>query len=327
MHSHISMLDRRSRHILKSWYPVGALVLLLLGSYAVFVVLLCIVNLIVRGWSVGLGIVFLSTYHVLLGMVIWSMIQTIRTAPGSPKELYSIHNPGDTVGEHRLYPFPYTSCILCKFPKPYRSAHCQTCNTCHLKMDHRCPWLNSCIGFYNYKYFYLFMFYIVLLGNFVAISLIIEGSYMLKRISDPQGYRDASGFDLGAYPYVFVIYGGIVLLIISTGTFVLVYHTYLISYNKTTIENIREADKSCYNRCLNRRPSHTPLYDPALYDIGLSRNWKSVMGSSYFFWPLPIRSVPKSSDFDLEASSTVLPGFMFPFDQAHPDSKLLTNKG
>lgn len=43
--------------------------------------------------------------------------------------------------------------------KPDRWHHCSIWNTWILMMDHHCPWLNNCIGFNNYKYFFNTIFY------------------------------------------------------------------------------------------------------------------------------------------------------------------------
>ncbi|KAG0280317.1 hypothetical protein BGZ96_001604, partial [Linnemannia gamsii] len=63
-------------------------------------------------------------------------------------------------------------CNVCKIVKPDRCHHCSECNRCVLRMDHHCPWVNGCVGFDNYKYFYLFIFYGSLASLWVVGSMI-----------------------------------------------------------------------------------------------------------------------------------------------------------
>lgn len=51
-------------------------------------------------------------------------------------------------------------CHKCTSLKVPRSHHCKTCGTCVLKMDHHCSWIGKCVGFYNYRYYVMFMFYV-----------------------------------------------------------------------------------------------------------------------------------------------------------------------
>lgn len=53
-----------------------------------------------------------------------------------------------------LYPsLAPSKCRKCQIMRPPRCRHCSNCNRCVLQMDHHCPWMNTCIGYNNYRYF------------------------------------------------------------------------------------------------------------------------------------------------------------------------------
>ena len=48
--------------------------------------------------------------------------------------------------------------------------HCALIIRCIMKMDHHCPWINSCVGYGNHTYFMWFLF-LVLLGSIHGVII------------------------------------------------------------------------------------------------------------------------------------------------------------
>lgn len=65
---------------------------------------------------------------------------------------------------------PFPRCSKCAGVKPARCHHCSQCRRCCLKMDHHCPWMGNCIGFYNYKFFVNFLAWTTLLCTLVVVE-------------------------------------------------------------------------------------------------------------------------------------------------------------
>ena len=111
----------------------------------------------------------------------------------------------------------YRFCNKCKVVKPPRSHHCSICNACVMKMDHHCPWVGNCVGLRNHKHFWLFLFY-----SFLGlVTVLISSLTGLKRMGRPT-------------TQIVVIASA--AMSASVG-FMLVFHTFLIAKNWTTIES------------------------------------------------------------------------------------------
>ncbi|WRT64957.1 uncharacterized protein IL334_001898 [Kwoniella shivajii] len=152
-------------------------------------------------------------------------------------------------------------CKKCNGWKPDRCHHCRHCEQCVLKMDHHCPWVGNCVGYHNYKPFFLFINYAFLLSLYVTF----EAGYEAYRFfRDPSGSgqphqpvqldagsdnlraatiaaTDNWADDSGLAPAVFMmltVMGGFISLAIGGLVF---FHWYLATHNQTTLENITHA--------------------------------------------------------------------------------------
>jgi len=71
-------------------------------------------------------------------------------------------------------------CKRCFMHRPARCHHCSWCNRCVLQMDHHCLWMNNCIGYNNYRYFLLSLFYLII-GCCYGLLLFIVPYYEIMK--------------------------------------------------------------------------------------------------------------------------------------------------
>ena len=116
-------------------------------------------------------------------------------------------------------------CQRCLKTKPDRCHHCSQCNRCILKMDHHCPWVANCIGFYNYKYFMCLLFYVSLTCQTIVFSSNSLFQAALSR--EDMAYKTAFFI---ATAYVLACVFGFII------TFFFFFHMWLIANQFTTIE-------------------------------------------------------------------------------------------
>eukprot|EP00297_Palpitomonas_bilix_P012418 CAMPEP_0113911418 /NCGR_PEP_ID=MMETSP0780_2-20120614/28199_1 /TAXON_ID=652834 /ORGANISM="Palpitomonas bilix" /LENGTH=311 /DNA_ID=CAMNT_0000907941 /DNA_START=300 /DNA_END=1233 /DNA_ORIENTATION=- /assembly_acc=CAM_ASM_000599 len=148
-------------------------------------------------------------------------------------------------------------CKKCKVFKPNRAHHCSMCGECVLKMDHHCPWVGNCIGFFNYKYFVLFLFY-VFIGEWWG--LFTSYNHLHQCLTNV--------FSCVSFMLLINAIFSVSMAIAISGLGG--FHLYLTFSNKTTIESGGSG--------------------VSMYSLGsLRKNLESVLGSEPWLWFLPTR--------------------------------------
>ncbi|CAH8497240.1 unnamed protein product [Schistosoma turkestanicum] len=272
--------------------PVALVLFIISWSYYV-VVFVAIRDLIT---STCLLLFFFSLYHVLVILFLWSFWKSTYTQISTiPKNFYltadetkyfiELENDHDrsaflnnlsvtkqlpvlTVGKR----FNAQFCDICFLLKPDRTHHCSSCMRCVPKMDHHCPWINNCIGYHNYKYFILLIFYGFL---YCILCFLFALSYLLKYIKI-RPTNDANNRSWGLF-CTFTV--SLLSAVFSLALLILLlFHTYLIFKNKSTLE---------YFRPPNFRNDAHHIYG---FNLGWKKNFLQIFGDNIRHWLLPVYS-------------------------------------
>ncbi|XP_064405258.1 palmitoyltransferase ZDHHC20-like isoform X2 [Halichondria panicea] len=265
---------RAGRSVIRvlAWIPVLFVAIVLVWGYYVYV------------YVMNISVFFIACAHVIFALQLTSYLRTIFTTHKPIPEQFKLTeaqldrlddmDDDQTLLKQLAQDLPVKQCSRsgnvrycdgCDLLKPDRTHHCSMCNRCVLKMDHHCPWVNNCVGWSNYKFFVLFLFYTVVLCVWVATT----GAWdFIKAWHGTVKDHSSDKFNVIFCMIVCSLFG-------LSSLSLLVFHTYLSLFNKTTLENMQP-------------PRVAQGVDRRLYFLGFKENLREVFGSNFLLAMLPV---------------------------------------
>lgn len=136
--------------------------------------------------------------------------------------------------------------------------------SCVLRMDHHCPLLANCVGFRNYKYFMLILFYAVCLTVWVLTSMLERFTRCFEPIISRSNFY---WIDL----HIGIAYGICLLVFIGVSIF-MIFHIRMTMNALTSVERAEKKNSE------NEEVVHKWRIAHIKYDRGAWLNWLHVMG-------------------------------------------------
>lgn len=117
-------------------------------------------------------------------------------------------------------------CEECCLYRPPRCSHCRVCDCCVERFDHHCPWLGTCVGRRNYRYFLCF-----LAGT--SVLLVVVFVVAAAAIAAEAGGDSSAPSATTIVSWILAVAAPVALVfVLSLGGF----HAYLVATQQTTKE-------------------------------------------------------------------------------------------
>lgn len=224
------------------------------------------------GLQSSAGTLNVMIFTLIASLCLFSFLVCVLKEPGYVPSPYVPDVEGAAVPPHQE-PLNNSSqlrrCNKCVTYKPPRAHHCRVCRRCVLRMDHHCLWINNCVGYWNYKAFFILVLYATIASIYSSVTIISCASQKNSNFS-------------GRIPMkVFFVVSGAMMfgLSITFGT-LLGWHIYLMSCNMTTIENY-EGIRAAW---LARKSGHSYRHP---FNLSVYKNITSVLGPNILKWLCP----------------------------------------
>ncbi|XP_041363852.1 palmitoyltransferase ZDHHC6-like [Gigantopelta aegis] len=162
-------------------------------------------------------------------------------------------------------------CEACAGFKSPRSHHCRKCDRCVMKMDHHCPWINTCCGHFNHANFVWFLLFAPC-GCVHAVFILIPSIYRALNFHYYYFYhQDEPLVQLDIFEFILTMFGiGLAIGVVIAVGMLFYLQMKSILKNETGIESwiIDKAEDRL------REPEEGDFVYP--YNLGYRRNFKEV---------------------------------------------------
>jgi palmitoyltransferase ZDHHC9/14/18 len=183
---------------------------------------------------------------ILFVLSVWSSVRVACTDPGIIPRRSEQEIPERAPSPDNNSGLRYQFCRTCNLWRPLRCKHCRYCDNCVLEFDHHCPWVGTCVGKRNYKYFLVLLYSLALLVFYICVECVLVLIECYSTTSPQLSWTERSR--MCAYHNSVPL--GLVMATLFFHPFLCglgQYHCSLLSKGMTTNEQIRKSYETIDN--------------------------------------------------------------------------------